>query len=271
MSAPAVFLDRDGTLIHDPNFVRDPEQVHLLPGAARAVKRLREAGFRIIVVTNQSGVARGLIDEKALAAIHERMRERFAAEGAAFDAIYYCPYLDTDEVVVERYRQDSPLRKPRAGMYLEAAREHDIDLSRSWSIGDKDRDSQAGKAAGCRTIQLVSDPTQAKPGAADFVARDLEQAAAIILSPSANGPPDNAQRHAIDEIARDLRRIERSLSHEDFELTRLIGTVAQFLAVGVAVFAIVGSIGAGSIAYRWFAAIFLQLLAITCFLTGRRR
>jgi D-glycero-D-manno-heptose 1,7-bisphosphate phosphatase len=183
MSKAAIFWDRDGTLIQDPGYLSDPEQVELLPGAVEAVRRLGEAGFENIIVTNQSGVARGLVDEPTVERIHERLRDKLAEGGAAIDAVYYCPYLDGDEALVEAYRRDSDLRKPQPGMLLKAAAERDIDLQASWSIGDSVRDAKAGRAAGCRTILLRSE--EAKPSArragVDFTAGSLARAVDIVL------------------------------------------------------------------------------------------
>lgn len=201
----AVFLDRDKTLMEDPGYVSDPGQVRLLGGAAEAVARLRGAGYLVIVVTNQSGIARGKITEAQIAAVHERLRELLRRAGTDLDAIYYCPYLDGPDAVVAQYRRDSDLRKPRPGMLLQAAREMEIDLSRSWMIGDEARDAQAGRAAGCRTILLqrpedsgsqFDTPVEKSPGNipgalsvddssspfADFTARGLAEAAEIVLS-----------------------------------------------------------------------------------------
>lgn len=180
----AVFLDRDNTLIADPGYISDPDQVRLLPGAAAALRRIRSAGFAAVVVTNQSGIARGRITEPQLAAVHARMRELLRAQGADVDAIYYCPYLDGPEAVVAGYRRDSDLRKPKPGMLLSAAREMGIDLGRSWMVGDSVRDIEAGRAAGCRTIRLagrVEDRVGDGPGA-DHVAADLGEAVECILS-----------------------------------------------------------------------------------------
>jgi D-glycero-D-manno-heptose 1,7-bisphosphate phosphatase len=176
---PAVFVDRDNTLIHDPGYLRDPEQVKLLPGSADAIRRLRIAGWPIIVVSNQSGVARGYLTEKDVAAIHERMIGLLESEGSGVDAIYYCPYLDGAEAICPEYRKDSDLRKPKPGMLLLAAREHGLDLARSWMIGDGERDVQAGKSAGCRTILLCNQ----RPASSltDHVAADLPTAADLIL------------------------------------------------------------------------------------------
>ncbi len=154
MPRAAVFLDRDNTLIEDPGYIGSPDQVQLKPGAARALKELNQAGYAVVVVTNQSGVARGLFDERALHAIHERLRELIRTEGARIDAIYACPFLPGDAAKVEAYRKDSQLRKPKPGMLLQAAGEMDLDLGASWMIGDGVRDVQAGRAAGCRTILL---------------------------------------------------------------------------------------------------------------------
>ncbi len=153
---PAVFLDRDNTLIEDPGYIDHPDKVRLLPGAAAAVRRLREAGYRVVVVSNQSGVARGLFSEAQLASIHARLGELLAGEGTRLDAIYYCPYLDGPDAVVERYRRTSELRKPSPGMLLQAAADLAIDLRRSWMVGDGQRDIEAGRRAGCRTVLIES-------------------------------------------------------------------------------------------------------------------
>ncbi|MCK6485790.1 MAG: HAD family hydrolase [Phycisphaerae bacterium] len=176
----AVFLDRDGTIIEDMHYSGDPARVRLLPGAAGALCRLRAAGYRLIVVTNQSGIARGLLSVAQLAEVHRRMERLLAAEGATLDAIYYCPYLAGVEAVVEEYRRDSDLRKPGPGMLIQAAREWNIDLQRSWMVGDAPRDVQAGRAAGCRTVLVAAAGAPPCPQA-DFVVGDVSAAADIIL------------------------------------------------------------------------------------------
>ena len=155
MAHKAVFFDRDDTLINDPGYIQRPEQVFLLPGAAEALIQLKKMGYLIVVVTNQSGVARGLITEEQLERIHQRLKKLFAAEGAEIDAIYYCPYHP--EGTVKDFSIESNLRKPNAGMFFQAEQDLDIDLEQSWMIGDSYRDIKAGKAAGCHTI-LVDVP-----------------------------------------------------------------------------------------------------------------
>lgn len=177
---PAIFLDRDNTLIEDPGYIHDPDQVQLLPGVAAAIARARAAGYLAVVVTNQSGLARGRITEAGLDTVHARLRELLVRAGTSLDAIYHCPYLPGEEATVEKYRRDSDLRKPKPGMLLLAAREMNIDLARSWMIGDSDRDVQAGRAAGCRTILIGQRDSQ--PPEADHVAADLPSAVEIVLS-----------------------------------------------------------------------------------------
>ncbi|MDH4202686.1 MAG: HAD family hydrolase [Phycisphaerae bacterium] len=155
MAQKAIFLDRDDTLVNDPGYIQRPEQVLLLPGAAEALIQLKKMGYLLVIVTNQSGVARGLVTEAQLEEIHRRLKSLFAAEGAQIDAIYYCPYHP--EGTVKDFSMESNLRKPNAGMFFQAEEDLDIDLERSWMIGDSYRDMQAGKAAGCRTI-LVDVP-----------------------------------------------------------------------------------------------------------------
>jgi len=157
MSEKAVFLDRDDTLIVDPGYISDPDQVRLIDGVASALNQFRNMGYRLVVISNQSAVARGLITEKQLGHIHARLKELLGRQGAYLDGIYYCPHHP--EGSVPEYRKDSDDRKPGPGMLLTAAQELDIDLSQSWMIGDSARDIHAGRAAGCKTI-LVDPPTR---------------------------------------------------------------------------------------------------------------
>lgn len=138
---PAVFLDRDGTINVEVDYLRDPGDVQLLPGAAAAIARLGAAGFACVVVTNQSGIARGLLDEARLAEVHARLEELLADEGARLDATYHCPHHPN-------FGNAPPCdcRKPLPGMLRRAAEELGLDLSRSYIIGDSPRDLEAGAA-----------------------------------------------------------------------------------------------------------------------------
>jgi len=142
----AVFLDRDGTINREVNYLADPADLELLPGAAEALRRLKDAGYLLCVVTNQSGVARGLLDEDRLAEVHVRLRELLSAEGVQLDWIGYCPHHPTEGRT--GYRANCSCRKPRPGMLLEAAARLNIDLDRSWCVGDSMRDLKAGERVG---------------------------------------------------------------------------------------------------------------------------
>jgi D-glycero-D-manno-heptose 1,7-bisphosphate phosphatase len=181
MSNTAVFFDRDGTLINDPGYLNHPDQVLLLEGAAEALRELHGLGYKTVVVSNQSGVARGIVTEEMLDKIHERLRELLAAKGATLDKIYYCP--DHPDGVVEQYRKDSDWRKPKPGMLLAAAQEMDIDLAKSWMIGDADRDMEAGRSAGCRTILVStarSEHASTDKSRPDHVAVNMREAVNIV-------------------------------------------------------------------------------------------
>jgi D,D-heptose 1,7-bisphosphate phosphatase len=149
----AVFLDRDGTLIEHVHYLSDPAAVRLLPGTAEALKRLRRAGFAVVLVTNQSAIGRGMLTEDRLDQIHTEMRRQLATSGATIDAIYYCPVApaNDDRTVVEH-----PDRKPGPGMLLRAADDLKLNLATSWMIGDLISDVFAGLNAGCRSILLES-------------------------------------------------------------------------------------------------------------------
>jgi len=146
----AVFLDRDGTLNREVDFLADPAQLELLPGVAEGLTRLAKDQWLLCVVTNQSGVARGLVSEGDLAEIHTRLRELLSRGGAHLDWIGHCPH-HPDHGPTE-LRRVCDCRKPRPGLLQRAAAELDIDLTRSWMVGDSARDLEAGRAAGCHPI-----------------------------------------------------------------------------------------------------------------------
>jgi len=181
MTNAAVFFDRDGTLIEDPGYLNHPDQVKLLEGTAEVLKELKLMGYQAIIITNQSGVARGIVSEEMLGRIHERLTELLAQKGATLDGIYYCPYHP--EGVIPKYRQDSDWRKPEPGMLLAAAEDMNIDLTRSWMIGDSPRDVEAGHRAGCRTILLRSTgagPDEIGEDGPDGIAVNIREAANMI-------------------------------------------------------------------------------------------
>ena len=159
MANKAIFLDRDDTLIEDSGYINNPDKVKLLDGAAEALIELKAIGYKLIVVSNQSAVARGIITEKVLGEIHNRLKQLLAENGASLDAIYHCPYHP--EGVIAKYRKESDWRKPNPGMLLAASAEMDIDLSQSWMIGNSGRDVEAGIKAGCKTI-LIDNPSLTK-------------------------------------------------------------------------------------------------------------
>lgn len=182
MSNKAIFLDRDNTLIEDPGYIDSPEQVRLLTGAAEALAELSRMGYMLVVISNQSAVARGIVTEKVLGKIHERLKQLLAEKGVYLDGIYYCPYHV--DGVIEKYRKESEDRKPNPGMLLKASEQMDIDRSNSWMIGDNDHDIEAGLRAGCKTI-LVDHPVHdQKPeefkSEPDYKAVNMKEAVNII-------------------------------------------------------------------------------------------
>ncbi len=180
----AAFLDRDGTINVEVDYLSSPEALELLPGAARAIRRLNEGGWLVVVVTNQSGIARGKLDEAQLTAIHAELDAKLQQEGARVDAYYHCPHHP--EHGPPPYRQECECRKPRPGMLLRAAREHDLELESSWMIGDSLRDLEAGRAAGTRCILVATGKPDrlAEESEMCFGAADLEAAVEALLTRS---------------------------------------------------------------------------------------
>jgi D-glycero-D-manno-heptose 1,7-bisphosphate phosphatase len=171
---PAVFLDRDGTLIHDSGYCADPALVRPFPGTVHGLLALHEGGYALVVITNQSGIGRGWITPDAYEAVHRRFLECMAP--APITATYMCP--DAPDV-------PSAERKPSPAMVLRAAREHGLDLARSWFIGDKEIDVQCGLNAGVRSILVrTGEGSKARGEAAAFVADDIHDAARFILKPN---------------------------------------------------------------------------------------
>jgi D-glycero-D-manno-heptose 1,7-bisphosphate phosphatase len=305
MSQPAVFLDRDHTIIEDTGYLSDPAGVKLLPGVELALKSLARAGYKTVVATNQSSVARGMVTEEMVNRINAEMVRQLEERGANLDAIYYCPYHPAG--TIEAYAIDSEMCKPKPGMLLKAAEEMDINLLESWMVGDRPRDVEAGQRAGCRTIRIrastlpVPGEVQDEDVQADFAARNLVEAARIILreaglahprpaaAPSVPGveqappqpapapPPKGAEalsdRQVRLELLRYVRQLARAEGSEEFSFTKLIGGIVQVLAA-LALMVALWRMAAEAIqqAQLWATlAVVLQVMALTFFSMHRSR
>jgi D,D-heptose 1,7-bisphosphate phosphatase len=168
---PAIFLDRDGTIIADKVYLNDPKLVEYLPNAIVGLKKFVAMGFKLIVITNQSGIARGLVTETNLIKIHERITADLAREGLRIDGYYHSPHAADS---------NHPTRKPNPGMIEQAIREHDIDRSRSWMIGDRMGDVGAGFNAQLKTILLTTSQEPIATPRPDHICADLNMAADFI-------------------------------------------------------------------------------------------
>jgi D-glycero-D-manno-heptose 1,7-bisphosphate phosphatase len=172
----AVFLDRDGVINRkapEGGYITAWEQVEFLPGVGEALRKLKQSGFLLIVVTNQSAVSRKKLSVEDLESIHRRMVQRLAEEGAGIDAVYYCPH---------EQNANCECRKPQPKMLLRAAEEHGIDLPQSWMVGDAGSDIDAGRAAGCRTVWMrTANFNDDSPPPAEFTADTIQEAARWIL------------------------------------------------------------------------------------------
>lgn len=291
---PAVFLDRDNTLIANDGDLGSPDAVRLVDGVPGGLKLLRDAGFSLVVVTNQAGVARGRFSERDVDEVHQRIAtlvdDQAKSEGL-IERFYYCPYHP--EATVAQYKRDHPWRKPHPGMILQAARDMTLDLSHSWLIGDQERDIAAGRAAGCRTILVAKDaalaqraqPTELVPSftkavehilrhsgfAANGAARKplKHEPSAAPASPPPPRPADaqpsagdlSGTRRAILELIDELRsdRLRRS----EFTPLRMVAGISQLLVILLALLGLM-QMGDTAIFMKWMAgAALMQLITLT--------
>ena len=239
MSDKAIFLDRDDTLIEDPGYINDPEQVKLLDGVPEALIHLEALGYKLIVVTNQSAVAHGIVTENVLGEIHDRLKQLLVDKNAFLDRIYYCPYHP--EGVVPKYCKESNSRKPSPGMLLKAADEMDIDLSQSWCVGNSSRDIEAGLRAGCKTILIDMPPAhQRQPASSlslagvnpDYKAVNIKEAVNIVKKylrssaeqqkqaqpvPTSQNEPAPQAAEEVSEVAESPEQIEAQQTAPEFQ------------------------------------------------------
>jgi len=175
---PCIFIDRDGTICEDKVYLADPEGLVIFPEVPEGIQRLKKSGFLTIVITNQSGIGRGYFDKETLEKIHERLKGILKEKGAVIDAIYYCPHHP---------EENCDCRKPKTGLVQQALKDFEIDLDRSFIIGDTDMDTELGRKMGMKTILLTrpSNPTVAgisRGGIpSDFTTEDFQKAVEWIL------------------------------------------------------------------------------------------
>jgi D-sedoheptulose 7-phosphate isomerase len=170
-TARAVFVDRDGTINHDVPYCPSPDKFEMYADVPQGLKLLQDAGLKLVVVTNQSGLARGYFTREALEAIHERMRHELQSHGVVLDAVLYCPHHPDD---------GCPCRKPNVGLFKTASEEHRFDLARSFVIGDAQSDVEAARTIGAKVV-LVKRTPENKAKGADFTAKDMNDASRWIL------------------------------------------------------------------------------------------
>jgi len=180
----AVFLDRDDTLIHDRGYLDNVQGISLLPGVVAALKILQQAGFMLVVVSNQSGIGRGYFTAETVRAQHAHLKRLLKVDGVYLTATEFCPHTPEDKC---------QCRKPQPGMLLRAARKLHLDLAHSYMVGDKISDAAAGRAAGCRTALLNDDPSDE----ADFTASDMPAVAAWIVADAAKAAPIGSRNRRV--------------------------------------------------------------------------
>ena len=288
---PAIFLDRDGTLVPDDANAGVPARITLVDGVAPSLRRLRDAGFRLVVATNQGGVARGRFTENDVDAVHERLSELLDQQTGlkrTIERFYYCPFHPKG--TIPEYTREHPWRKPKPGMLLQAAQDMELEVERSWLIGDSPRDVAAGRAAGLRTILVSRDKTRIADAAADYNAATLAEAVEVVLrhrdettasvaTARSSAPARNPGRRARRE--RDSERLRRGLAELSEEVralrlrraetsaTRLAAMGLQLVAILVVGVAFLNLADFENFA-RWAAAAaMLQLVTITMLLFDR--
>lgn len=298
---PAVFLDRDNTLIVNDGDLGDPDAVRLVDGVPAGLKTLRDAGYCLVVVTNQAGVARGRFTEEEVDSVHQKIAMMVDAQARSvglIDRFYYCPYHP--EATVAQYRRDHPWRKPHPGMILQAARDMGLDLAQSWMIGDQERDILAGRAAGCRTILVTRDaalaerlaPTEVAGSfseAVHYIRRHTRQAArakgnGAPLEPQSTASAPTASVHAhrapthpgtdpddsgslsraIGELTDEIRsdRVRRA----EFTMLRMAAGVFQLLALLLALLGMLQLANTDAFMKWMIGAALIQLVTITLLL-----
>lgn len=199
-SRRAVFIDKDGTLVHDVPYNVDPDRIVLTERACEGLKLLQDQGFTLHVITNQPGIAKGFFDIVALEKVEARLREMLKEGGVHLGGFYYCPH--SFDGVIPDISIHCDCRKPRSGMLLQAAGDHDIDLSRSWMVGDILNDVEAGHRAGCRTVLIDNgNETEWEMSPArmpDFMVPNLYHAACKILAAERMPPHRRANNRMRD-------------------------------------------------------------------------
>jgi len=294
---PAIFLDRDGTLVPDDERAGNPATVQLVDGVAPALRRLRDAGFRLVVATNQGGVAHGRFTEADVDAYHRKLSEILdAASGIkrTVERFYYCPFHPKGSV--PGYTRDHPWRKPKPGMIQQAVQDMELDADRSWIVGDSPRDIEAGRAAGLRTVLVSRDRARIAEAAPDFSAATVTEAVELILrhrddsmvaTAVASGAAPIARTRRSRATTRKLRRdrdgerLRRSLAELTEEVRalrlrraetgaiRLAAMGLQLLTILVAAVAFL-NLGDTDTFLRWIAgAALLQLVTATILLFDR--
>jgi D-glycero-D-manno-heptose 1,7-bisphosphate phosphatase len=182
---PAIFLDRDGTVVEECGYLNRLEKLRLFPWTIDALRLIKRAGFATVVITNQAAVGRGIIEEDFVHKVHQEIDRRLEGTGAGIDRYYYCPHFAASKI--DRYRQECQCRKPAPGMILQACREMDLDPAKSVMVGDRWLDVECGRAAGARAVLVRSGPHQSEaPNGvrADAILNNLMEAVGWILRSS---------------------------------------------------------------------------------------
>jgi histidinol-phosphate phosphatase family protein len=305
MRRKAIFFDRDNTLIANHSYLGDPEGVRLVNGAADAIARGRALGFAVVVISNQSGVARGMFDESAVRAVNARMEQLLAEQnpGAIIDHHEFCPFHP--DGVVEQYRRDSDLRKPQAGMIYRAREALALDLQGSWVIGDSYRDVEAGRSAGCRTILFSHPELQPSPDAGsrsnarpDHTCTSLEDAMDFIESAETHKPPvqiptrieggpamklpdppvepavervvEPRLESLLEQLLAEFKRSQSPRHHVDFSVSRLLAGIVQIIVIAVLLIAYLNTGVISTQQNLLLLAITLQGIVVAATIAGRK-